>query len=355
MGRRPFRTASPLATVDKVTVVTGLFRRARKPVTRGRGALVLAAIVVTGSVVVPPAVASAGPSDPGPEQSADPSATIDATQAQVDAVEAEFATQQQTLAELSEQFDQATVHLAQVDAQLSSTEAQLAVAREKHAAARHALQVAAVNAYIFDTPSGELGSLFSAPSGPTALHDEYQQTALGNLDGAVQQLEASERQLSTTESALRVAAATGDGRFGASRDRAPSRADDRDRHRGDAHRGEGPARATRGAACRPAGRRGCCCCQRGGQRGGQATGGRVGRAGRPGRETRSGRAHRRRLRRPRPPTKRRPAQGRRRSSGPAHPRPPAARALSPCAAPSGTWASPTSGAVRARAAWTARD
>jgi len=195
-----------VATVDKVTVVTGLFRRARKPVIARRVVVAMSAIVVTGSVAVTPAAASPGAS-PGPTAPGDAGSSgsaIDTTQAQVDAIEAEFAVQQQTLSQLSEQYDQATVHLGQINAQLAATDAQLSVARQKHAAARHALQVAAVNAYIFDTPSDELGSVFSTPTGSNALHDEYQQTALGNIDAAVLQLQASERQLSATEATLRA-------------------------------------------------------------------------------------------------------------------------------------------------------
>jgi len=200
----PFRTGIAVATVVKVTVVTGLFRRARTPVIALRVALAMSAIIVTGSVAATPAVASQAPTDPEADQSGTPSTSIDTTQAQVDTIEAQFAAQQQSLAHLSEQYDQATIRLGQINAQLSATDAQLAIARQVHAAARHALQVAAVNAYIFDTPSGQLSSVFSTPSGSSALHDEYEQTALGNIDAAVLQLQASERQLSTTESTLRA-------------------------------------------------------------------------------------------------------------------------------------------------------
>jgi len=187
--------------VVKVTVVTGLFRRARTQSIGRRVAVLVSATVVTGSMATTPAVASPGPSGAGTSAAAT-TGTIDATQAQVDAVEAQFAQQQQLLAQLSEQYDQATVHLTQIDAQLASTDARLAVARRKHAAAQHTLETAAVNAYMFDTPSGQLTAMFSTPTDSSALHDEYEQTAIGNIDGAVEQLQASERQLTSTESAL---------------------------------------------------------------------------------------------------------------------------------------------------------
>jgi peptidoglycan DL-endopeptidase CwlO len=183
--------------------VTGLFRRARTQAVARRAALLMSAVVVAGSVAAAPAAASPGTSNAA-AQSAPSSTAIDSTQAQVDAIEAQFATEQQSLAQLSEQYDQANVRLGQIDTELSATDARIAFARKEHAAARHELQVAAVNAYIFDTPSSQLTSMFSTPSETSAIHDEYQQTALGNINGAVVRLESSERQLNATESTLRT-------------------------------------------------------------------------------------------------------------------------------------------------------
>ncbi len=186
--------------MDKVTVVTGLFCRARTQAVARQVALGVATVVIVGSIATSPAVAS-----PGRSSGDDPTATssaIAATQSQVDAVETAFAEQQQTLSQLSEQFDQANVRLAQIDTQLSATEARLALAKKKHAAAHHALQVDAVNAYIYDTPSSQVTSMFSTPSNSTALRDEYQQTAVDNVSAVEAQLASSERQLNSAESVL---------------------------------------------------------------------------------------------------------------------------------------------------------
>jgi cell wall-associated NlpC family hydrolase len=184
-----------------VTVVTGLFRRAPTLAVARRTALAIAAIAFTGSVATP-AMASPGASDADAEQPAPSGASIDATQAQVALIEAQAATEQQTLAQLSEQYDQATVHLQQVDAQLSSTATRLAAAKKRHAAAVHVLRTAAVNAYIYDTPSSQITSMFATPSEKTSLHDEYEQTAEANIDHAVAQLASTEHQLTATESTL---------------------------------------------------------------------------------------------------------------------------------------------------------
>lgn len=198
MGHWPYRTAPELGTVDKVAFVTGLFRRARTQVTASRlRAAVVGAVVVAGIDAAVPAAAAGRTSTPV-------GADIGATQAQVDAVEAQVAAQQQTLASLSEQYDQATVRLQQVQAQLALTDARLADARAARAAAHHQLQVAAVNAYMFDTPTGHISSLFSPTSDTAELHDEYQRAAIGNVSDAVLRLESSERQLGAAESTLRL-------------------------------------------------------------------------------------------------------------------------------------------------------
>ncbi len=162
----PFRTGPALATVAKVTVVTGLFRRARTPVIARRVALAVSAIIVTGSLAATPAVASPGPTDPGADQSGTPSTAIDATQAQVDAIEAQFAAQQQSL-DTAFRTVRPSHRPSRADqrATVGAPTRNWRSPARCHAAARHALQVAAVNAYIFDTPSGQLSSVFSAPSG----------------------------------------------------------------------------------------------------------------------------------------------------------------------------------------------
>src|ERR1700722_12671591 len=172
----PFRLAAALATVVKVTAVTGLFRRVPTQTVARRAALLISSLVLLGTMAGPSAAAAPGSGGP----SSTSGSAIDATQAQVDAVEAQFAAQQQSLAQLSEQYDQANVHLGQINGELSVTDARLVVARKKHAAAHHALAVVAVNAYMYDTPSSQLTTMFSTPSESSALRDEYQSTAVAN-------------------------------------------------------------------------------------------------------------------------------------------------------------------------------
>ncbi len=59
-----------------------------------------------------------------------------------------------------------------------------------------------MNAYVNDTPSSEITSMFATPSETTSLHDEYEQTAEATINRAVAQLASTERQLNVTESTL---------------------------------------------------------------------------------------------------------------------------------------------------------
>jgi len=127
---------------------------------------------------------------------------IAADQAQAAAIEAQIATQQQKVAALSEQFDQASYHLQQVQARLAGIHAQLVRDQADEAAARHQLQVDAVNAYMYDAPSNRISSLFSATTDNGQLRSVYQNTAIGNTSQAARALARAGRQLADTEASL---------------------------------------------------------------------------------------------------------------------------------------------------------
>ena len=252
----PFRTGLPVTTVAKVTVVTGLFRRARTPVIARRVALAVAAIVVAGSVAATPAVASPGPTDPGADQSGTSSTAIDTTQAQVDA---DRGAVRRATTVAGSSCPNSTTRPPSVSGRSTRNcrppTRRLAVARQVTRAARHALQVAAVNAYIFDTPSGELSSVFSALVGlqlrsTTSTSRRRSATSTPpwcnfrrasdssarpsrHLHAQLQQASGASAQVGTEQQAAQ-ATASGD--------------------RGDARRGEGPPGAARGPTCRRAGR-----------------------------------------------------------------------------------------------------
>jgi len=131
-------------------------------------------------------------------------ASISSTEAQVAAVEAQVASEQQRVTALAEQFDQATADLQRTQGQLSATEAQLAAVVTQRDAARRALQVEAVNAYIFDAPSTPVDALFAASPDSALLRDEYQGQAAHQIAAAIARYQTSEHELAATQTSLRA-------------------------------------------------------------------------------------------------------------------------------------------------------
>ncbi len=169
---------------------------------------VLVTLLLAGTVALPDTAAAApgsstsvaGPTDAGSGSGTD--SQIASDQAQAAALEAQIAAQQQQVEDLSEQYDQAAYHLQQIQVQVAATHGQMLVGRQRDAEARHQLHTDAVNAYMYDTPTTHLLSMFSSTTDTGQLHDEYQNTAIGNTTDAARQLEAAGRQLATTEADL---------------------------------------------------------------------------------------------------------------------------------------------------------
>ncbi len=149
-----------------------------------------------------PVGASPGAPTNGAEPMATNGTTVAGTEAEMAAIEAEIAQQQQQTSTFSEQFDQSTVHLAQVQARLAQIRARLVTDRAHYRVAHRELQEDAVNAYVDDAPATELSTLFSSTSSTGTLHDEYQRTAIGNIDAAVIAVRSDEHRLSSTENSL---------------------------------------------------------------------------------------------------------------------------------------------------------
>ena len=164
-------------------------------------------VAATGVVVLAtPGAVLAAPPPPSAPSPSDIGAALGDAQAQAQALATQIAAQEQQVSLLSEQFDQASVALDTAQAQLARTTAELADAQRRDAAARRQLQRDAVNAYIYDVPTEGLDALFSPASETTALHDQYQKAAIGNVRAAVTELVTAEHQLAATEDAQRAQA-----------------------------------------------------------------------------------------------------------------------------------------------------
>jgi peptidoglycan DL-endopeptidase CwlO len=130
------------------------------------------------------------------------SSSLGSAQAQARALEGQIAAEQQQMDVLAEQYDQASVQLDQVQSALARTAAQLSAERAQEQSDRHQLQVDAVNAYIYDVPAQGLDQLFTSVNNSTVLDQEYQATAIGDVQHAVTDLQADQAQLATSEAAL---------------------------------------------------------------------------------------------------------------------------------------------------------
>ncbi len=149
-----------------------------------------------------PATASPGVTASVPAAGPSTTSTEAGIQAQVTTLETQIAQQQQQVASLSEQFDQSTVHLQQVQARLTMIRLQLAADKKRYRRAHHQLQVDAVNAYVYDEPATSLSTLFSSTSSTGVLHNEYQDTAIGNVDAAAAAVRSDENRLVATQGTL---------------------------------------------------------------------------------------------------------------------------------------------------------
>jgi peptidoglycan DL-endopeptidase CwlO len=130
--------------------------------------------------------------------------SISQAQSQVSELESQISSQNDRVGALSEQYDQATVELGQVQSQITAAETALATDRRHLASERHRLQLDAINAYIYDAPTNDVSSLFSSSSDQSVLHDQYQKTAIGNVNADVKALDDTERQWEQTDAVLQT-------------------------------------------------------------------------------------------------------------------------------------------------------
>jgi cell wall-associated NlpC family hydrolase len=205
----PFPPGQRITTVAKVVDVT------RDPGESRVWARRIGAVVLFGALVLavaaPPAEAdgSSGTSSGAATAvggGSDITTQLNAAQAQAKAVEGQLAAEELQVSQASEQYDQASVALATTQSELAQTAAQLADAQQREAASHRQLQADAVNAYIYDVPAEGLDTLFSPASETTALHNQYQAAAIGNVRQAVQDLETSQHQLAATQATERTQA-----------------------------------------------------------------------------------------------------------------------------------------------------
>ena len=165
------------------------------------GALLWTTILSTPSFADPTSSASSSTTSTTSGTSSS-QAQINATESQVASIESQIANQQQVLDQDDEHYDQLSVNLTATRTALSSTQASIRVAKAKLTSERTHLAKDAVQSYIGDTSGNAVASLFAAPSSGSQTRALYEQVGVGNVVVDVKRVQATSRQLNTTQSKL---------------------------------------------------------------------------------------------------------------------------------------------------------
>lgn len=139
---------------------------------------------------------------PGSDVSVAATGSVRSTRIEVAAIEAKIAAEELCITDLSEQYDQATYRLQQIDTALSATKVRLAAAQRGVSTTRSQLQTAALDAYMYDEPAVELGSMFSGTTDTSSLQNAYVSDVLGNISGDLDALRGAQQHLLATQRLL---------------------------------------------------------------------------------------------------------------------------------------------------------
>ena len=127
---------------------------------------------------------------------------IGAAEAQVAALETQISQQQAVLDQADEQYNQAQVSLSSTQGSLHATTASIDAARARLTTERSHLRADAVQAYMDDTASSAVASLFGSPTGANQTRDLYQQLGSSTVAADVARIQAGQRQLTATQTKL---------------------------------------------------------------------------------------------------------------------------------------------------------
>ncbi len=141
-------------------------------------------------------------SSPSTSTTSSAQSSIDAAEAQVTALEAQISQQQVVLDQADEEYNQSQVNLAATQTSLHSTTASIDVAKARLATERAHLRDDAVQAYMNDSSSSALSSLFASPSSADQTRDLYQQLGSGKVAGDVARIQAGQKQLTAVQTKL---------------------------------------------------------------------------------------------------------------------------------------------------------
>jgi peptidoglycan DL-endopeptidase CwlO len=123
---------------------------------------------------------------------------ISSTEAQVAQIESSIAAEQQQSATLDAQYLAAQAKVQQIQTAIAATKKQLVITRAHVKHDRIRLNHDAVDAYIYNVPANQVDSLFTNSPNRQEARNQYEQTAVGNITLAVDQLNTEQQRLTAT-------------------------------------------------------------------------------------------------------------------------------------------------------------
>ena len=118
------------------------------------------------------------------------------------ALEAQISQQQAVLDQADEEYNQSQVNLTATQTSLHSTTASIDAAKARLATERAHLRDDAVQAYMNDSSSSALSSLFASPSSAVQTRDLYQQLGSSKVADDVASMQAGQKQLTAVQTKL---------------------------------------------------------------------------------------------------------------------------------------------------------
>ena len=118
------------------------------------------------------------------------------------ALETQISQQQAVLDQADEQYNQAQVNLSSTQTSLQTTTKSIDAAKARLTTERSHLRADAIQAYMDDTSSGAVASLFGSPTSANQTRDFYQQRGSSAVAADVARIQAGQRQLTATQTKL---------------------------------------------------------------------------------------------------------------------------------------------------------
>jgi cell wall-associated NlpC family hydrolase len=120
----------------------------------------------------------------------------------VAALETQISQQQAVLDQADEQYNQAQVNLSSTQTSLQTTTTSIDAAKARLTTERSHLRADAIQAYMDDTSSTAVASLFGSPTSANQTRDFYQQLGSSTVAADVARIQAGQRQLTATQTKL---------------------------------------------------------------------------------------------------------------------------------------------------------